>query len=99
MRAPAISITTATPTPKTPPETLPVFLEMVLEEVGTTVVVFHVEGVSLVVLSPTAMSSMIFFNDVILLILLVDIIVVSLMTDGEIEATLESVGELRLDDG
>ena len=76
----------------TPSERLPVFLEMVLEEVGTAVLVLLVECVSLVVLPPIAVSSMIFFNDVILLVLLIDIIVVSVMTDGESEVTLEETG-------
>ena len=81
----------------TPSERLPVFLEMVLEEVGTAVLVLLVECVSLVLLPPTAVSSMVTFTEVIigiLLVLLVDILLVSVMTEGETEVSLGSVGEL-----
>ena len=99
MRALAISTITATPittpTTKIPPERLPMFLEIVLEEVGAAVVTLAVECVSLVVLPSTAVLSMVTFTEVIigiLLVLLISILLVSVMTERETEVTLKSVG-------
>ena len=60
------------------------------------------------ILSPLAVSSMVFFTKVIIgvstmsVVLLIDILLVSVMTEGETEVTRGSVGELvwtTLDDG
>ena len=64
--------------------------------------------VVIAMLSPSAVSSMVFFTKVIIgvstmsVVLLIDILLVSILTEGETEVTLESVGALvwtTLDDG